>query len=250
MKKRISIVLVVLMLVLSAFALVACGIGSSEWDEGIEAFKTADLITLKIHDRYVDLNFDEPRVVTDLEISFDANKGIVYIHEQSSASHVVDLDPTKRKYEWYYVLDGSNVKVYQKSLIWYSNDDWHLELPITFDTEDEAKEYLRNLYLHPQFNDEEEFPSFLEIGYQGSGPISTGYSKSTKENLFKNKFTLNFSDDNYEYKYVLKFSSSKPSKFTYEHKLLQYGITGTRKFSMTIKYSAKITLPNDLPTAK
>lgn len=249
MKKKFSVILVAILLLTTTLALAACGIGQSEWDEGIEAYKTADVITLKIHDRYVELNFDEPRVVTDLEISFDANKGIVYIHEESTSSHVVDIDPSKRKYEWYYVLDGANVNLYKKSLRWYTNDEWHQVQPITFDTEAEARQYLRYLYLHPQFNDEEEFPSFLEIGYDGRGPLTTGRSKTFKENLFKNKFTLNFSDDEFEYEYVLKFTNGKPSKFTYKHKLLQFGIAGTRKFSMTIKYSATVNLPDDLPSA-
>lgn len=253
MKRAFSIVLVTLLIISTSLLLVACGIsGESDWDDAIEEFKTADVITLKIHDRNVNLNnlLDKPRVVTDAEISFDANKGLVRINIKTTASAVVDLDPTKTDHTLYYVLDGSNIICYDKNNNLKYSEPWDDPETLNFDSVEEAKTYLRNLYLRSTDKYEEEFPNFIELGYEGHGSIAAGHNTSSTENLFKTKFTLQFSDDVYSYTYTLKFSlAGKVSKFTYEHKSSQNQIDDTRKFTMTIKYSANITLPDDLPTA-
>lgn len=253
MKRTISIILVATLLVACTFALAACGGGvtQEDWYNGINAYATADVITIKIDDNDFDTSkkLDRQRMISDCEIAFDANKGIAIVKYKVTQRAIVDLDPIKSNTTNYYVLDGSCVTVYQKS---NEYGTWR-DKPITkqFDSEDDAKTYLRNLYLHPTDIVEKEFPSFLELKYYNGNTTSTSNPRETKVDMFKTKFTQIHIDEEYKYTYELSFSNGKPSKFVYKHKAVSTGTTiDSRTYSVTIKYSAKVDLPDDLPQAK
>lgn len=251
MKRTISVLLVALLLALSAFALVACGgvSGTDDWNQGIDAYKNADAVTIKIHDKNLNREFihNKERLVSDLEVAYDANKGIAVVTMKVTASDLVDLDPARSNSTTYYVLDGTNIIVNKKSNTY---ENWSDTRTLTFDSVEEAKTYMRDLYLHPCDIDEEEFPSFLELEYRGGNTTSTSNPRETKVNMFKNKYTQIFIDDESgtKFTYKLSFANGKPSKFTYKMNEGVWHIV-IRDFSMSIKYSAKITLPDDLPKA-
>lgn len=249
MKRTISVILVAMLLVACTFALAACGGGvtQDDWYNGINAYATADVITLKIDDNDFDTGkkVDRQRMISDYEIAFDANKGIAIVKYKVTQRAIIDLDPIKSNSTEYYVLDGSSVTVYEKSNEYKTWRDTH---KIKFDSTYEAETYLRNLYLHPLDIVEKEFPSFLELKYYNGNMTSTSNPRETKVDMFKTKFTQIHLDDEYKYTYELSFSNGKPSKFVYKHKAVSTGSTiDSRTYSVTIKYSAKVDLPADLP---
>ena len=251
MKRTISVILVATLLVACTFALAACGGVSTEedWKNGINAYATADAVTIKIDDNDFNTSkkLDRQRMISKYEIAFDANKGIAIVKYKVTQRAIVDLEPLKSEYTHFYVIDGTNVLEYERSD--YSGK-WDEYTPRThkFDSVDDAKTYLRNLYLHPTDITEAEFPSFLELKYYGGNMTSTSNPRETKVDTFKTKFTQIHIDEEFKYTYELSFSSGKPSKFVYKHKAVSTGSTiDSRTYSVTIKYSAKVDLPADLP---
>lgn len=255
MKKRISLVLVALLLISCAFALTACGVSNSnDWDKAIDKFKTADAVTVKIKDDNLTMGYlvNREHLVCKGEIAFDANQGVVYIVMNTSrGTGFIDVDPSKGTDEWYYVIDGTTVNCYHRHTSQYSEGEWEVSKIMTFTTRDEAVEFLRDKYLHPVDIDEKAIPTFLEMGYRGEEIKGTNNTVN-KENLFKNKFTLKYSDNRFAYTYVMKFSlSGDVSKFTYKHKSAERGhVDDKRTTTIAVKYKANITLPDDLPAAK
>ena len=253
MKRTIAIILTVLLLVSSAFALAACVVSSSgDWDNASDKFKTADAVTVKIKDDNLTMGYlvNREHLVCSGEIAFDATQGVLYIVMNTSrGTGFIDVDPTKGTDEWYYVIDGTTVNCYHRHTSQYSEGEWEAS-DMTFTTKDEAVEFLRDKYLHPVDIDEKAIPTFLDMGYRGEEIKSTNNAVN-KVNLFKNKFTLKYSDDRFAYTYVMKFSlKGDVSKYTYKHKSAERGhVDDKRTTTITVKYEANITLPSDLPKA-
>ena len=249
MKKCISVILVVLLLALSAFALAACVSGNDDWDNAFDAYKTADKVTVKINDDNLQLGnlVNRDHLVSRVEIAFDATQGLVYISMQiKHGTGFIDIDPSRAAYQWYYVIDGTTVTSYYTE---NAGEEWTAKKIMTFTTKDEAVEFLRDKYLHPVDINEEEFPSFLHLQYHGTGS-STSNPRETKANMFKTKFKQKFVEDRFEYNYELKFTlGGKLSKVTFRRKSSSGNIDDPRKMTMTVKYKANITLPSDLPKA-
>ena len=113
-----------------------------------------------------------------------------------------------------------------------------------FDNVEAATAFLREQYLNPVnsesvADDESDmYPTFTKFEY------SDFYSTT----LF-GKFKWEDSDGKFDYSYTLKFTRGLPTNYTYECKGASGEIEDTRKFSMTISYSAKISLPDGLPNA-
>ena len=244
MKRTISLFLTVVLVIFCATLLVACGgiDNAEDFDNAIEAYQTADAITLKIEDNNKHVNFihDKERLKSNVEIAFDAEKGVVAITMSYSRHNFWEVETGKGEYEMYYVLDGTNVTYYQKYLGMYSQE-WNTNKVYEFDTQEQAMAFLREKYVKSVDIDEEEFPTFTALN------LNTSYT----ENLFRNKYTFKPTDSRFKYTYELNFSNGKVTKFTYQHKAANSGnVDDTRKFSMTIKYSADVALPSDLPTAQ
>lgn len=253
MKRIISVILTILLLALSAFALAACGgVGNNDkWNAAIEKFKTADTITLKIKDDNLNMGVlvDRDHLVSKGEIAFDATQGLVYISMQTRhGTGFIDMDPTRATEEWYYAIDGTTVNSYYRHSSQYSEGEWEGEKIMTFTTRDEAVAFLRDKYVNPVDVRGDSFPTFYELQRHGN-ETSTSNPRETKMNLFKTKYTQKFvGDNNEETTYVLKFLSGRLTKFSY--KIRYSSLESPRKFSMTVKYNANITLPEDLPIAK
>ena len=239
MKRTISIVLVILLVVTSTVLLVACygGISNEEdWEKAFDAYKTCDKVTLKIEDNNKTINYvhDKERLISKVEISFDAQKGVVFISMNYSRRNFWEIETSGGTYEMYYVIEDTNVIFYRRYLGNYSQD-WNHRTTTEFDSKEEAEEYLRDKYLHPVDIDEGEFPSIFDFAYKDITYKSFG------------KFESKTSDDRFNYTSTLNFSKNMPTKFTYQHKSATSSVDDSRKFTMTVKYTASISLPNDLP---
>lgn len=236
MKRTISIILVFFLVATTATLLVACGgIANAEaWNKAIEAYKTADAVTVKIEDnnKMVNQLANKERLISTVEVSFDAQKGMVHISVEYTRRNFWESEIGAGSYEIYYVLDGANVISYKKNL---KTQQWETKT-IELENSEASEAYLRERYLKPTDPDDRQFPILTELKYD-----------DFKADLFGNyKWTP--TDSRFSYTYTLNFANGKPSKFTYQHKTASKGnVDDTRKFSMTIKYSADITLPNDLP---
>ena len=236
MKRIISIILVVLLVATCAVLLVACGgIGSAdEWAQAMDAYKNAATVTLKIEDNHKMMNqlANKERVISTAEIAFDSEKGVVRVSMDYVRRNFWESDVGSGAYEIYYVLDGANVISYKKNL---KTLQWDEPLTITLNGSEAAEAYLRERYLKPVDSDEGEFPTFTNLKFE-----------DFKAKLF-GKYERKYTDSRFNYTYTLNFSNGKPSKFTYQHKTSNGSVDDSRKFSMTIEYSASITLPDDLP---
>lgn len=236
MKRIISIILVVLLVATCAVLLVACGgIGSAdEWTRAIDAYNNASAVTVKIEDNHKMMNqlANKERVISTAEIAFDSEKGVVHVSMDYVRRNFWESDVGSGAYEIYYVLDGTNVISYRKNL---TTQQWEEPQTVELTSSDAANAYLREKYLKPTDYDGGEFPTFAELSFE-----------NFKSNLF-GKYQWKHSDNRFNYVYALNFDSGKPSKFSYQHKTSNGSVDDSRKFSMTIEYSASITLPDDLP---
>ena len=241
MKKTLSVILVSLLLAVSAFALAACGGGMSAEDlaKAYEAYQTADAITLKIedNDRHTNNIANGFRLLTTAEIAFDAEKGMVFVSMEYTRRNLIEGEIGKGAYELFYLLDGTKVTCYKRNPRDYT-PQWQLIKVEEFATQTEATTYLRIQYLNAQTVDEVLFPTFTKLTFDET------YTKS----FLANKYTWKPADNRFKYTYELTFSNGKVTEFTYQHKTATTGnVDDSRKFSMTVEYSASITLPNDLP---
>lgn len=239
MKKTISIITVALLVATCAMLLVACGgIGSAdEWGKAMEAYSTASAVTIKIEDNHKMMNnlANKERLLSTAEVAFDEAKGLVYVNMDYTRRNFWESDVGVGSYEIYYVLDGANVISYKKNL---RTQLWEDPSVQEFATQEAAKNFLREKYLKPTDTDGREFPILTNLKFE-----------DFKANMF-GSYEWRPTDSRFKYTYVLKFTNGKPSTFTYEHKTSAGNVDDSRKFSMTVNYSANITLPNDLPEAK
>ena len=235
MKRTISIILVVLLVATCAVLLVACGgISADKWAAAMEEYKTANAVTLKIEDNHKMVNqlANKERLISTVEVSFDAEKGMVRVSVDYTRRNFWESDIGNGAYEIYYVLDGSNVICYKRNL---KTQQWAETQTVELNSIEAAEAYLREKYLKPTDPDENEFPIFTDLKFE-----------DFKSNLF-GKYEWKHSDSRFNYTYTLNFSKGKPSKFSYQYKTSAGNVDDTRKFSMTVSYSASITLPNDMP---
>ena len=241
MKKSISILFTILLVLSCSLLLVACDGGISiqeDWDDAISYYQTCDAVTIKIYDNNLHMNrlHDKERLISTMEVSFDADKGIVFVNLDYTRRNFWEMDVGGSTYETYYVQDGANVYRYSKRISEYTTEDWEVDT-ISFNSDEETMLYLRDQYLHPKDFDGNEFPSILELNYVEFSKKAFG------------KFECVTSDNRFNYNYTVKFSNGKPTKYTYQHKAPGGNVDDKRKFSMTINYSADISLPDDLPNA-
>ena len=241
MKRSISIFLVILLIASTAVLLAACGGGMSAEDltKAYEAYQTADAITLKIedNDRHTNNIANGFRLLTTAEIAFDAEKGMVFVSMEYTRRNLIEGEIGKGAYELFYLLDGSKVNCYKRNPRDYT-PQWQLSNVENFATQEQAMTYLRNRYLNAQTVDEVLFPTFAKLTFDET------YTKS----FFANKYTWKPTDNRFKYTYELSFTNGKVTEFTYQHKTATTGnVDDSRKFSMTVEYSASITLPTDLP---
>lgn len=182
MKKSICVILASFLLVFCSFALVSCGGGMSAEDlaKAYEAYQTADAITLKIedNDRHTNNIADGFRLLTTVEIAFDAEKGAVFVSMEYTRRNLIDAEKGKGAYDMLYVLDGSNVICYKRNTRDYT-PKWEKIKVEEFASEEQAMEYLRNQYLSAQTVDEVPFPTFTALTFDET------YTKS----FFTSKYT-------------------------------------------------------------
>lgn len=237
MKRIISIITVALLVATCAVLLVACGgVSADEWAAAMEEYKTASAVTVKIEDNHKMMNnlANKERLLSTAEVSFDAEKGLVHVVMDYTRRNFWEADVGVGSYEIYYVADSASVISYKKNL---KTQQWEEPQTVTLGSSEAAEAYLREKYLKPTDTDGGEFPMFTDLKFE-----------DFKADLF-GKYEWKPTDSRFKYTYTLNFANGKPSKFTYEHKTSSGSVDDSRKFSMTVSYSADITLPTDLPTA-
>ena len=225
-----------ILLTVTAFALTACGgiDNADKWQEAMDAYTTAQAVTIKIEDnnKMVNQIANKERLLSTVEVSFDAQKGIAYVNVDYTRRNFWEADIGVGSYEIYYVVDGTNVIAYRKNL---RTQQWEQPQTVELAGSEQALAYLREMYLKPTDPDDRKFPIFTDLKFD-----------NFKANLF-GKYEWKPTDSRFKYTYELNFASGKPSKFVYQHKTVGGNVDDTRKFSMTVEYTADITLPNDLP---
>ena len=246
MKRIISIVMTVLLIAGATVLLVACtgGIKTEEdWNSAMQAFLTADAVTLKIKDDM--WTYKSNSIIIDhhdksnITISFDGEKGIVAITYKYNG-YTIRGGWTNGTYKMYYVKEDNNIVFYK--MFEGSSAGWNYRQTKTFDTEDEAMAFLRKLYINPTnkvsspFTAESPWPDFTEMNYYNFTVGKTGKFEYVKTDNDRRVNT-----------YTLNFSSGKPSKFTFETNMPKE-VVDTDKYSVKIYFSASITLPDGLPT--
>ena len=236
MKRKISIIMVALLVASTAVLLASCGgVTAEKWNSAMEAYATADAITLKIEDNNKTMNqfTNKERLISTLEVTFDAEKGLVHVSADYTRRNFWEADIGVGAYEIYYVIDGTNVISYKKNL---STQQWETPHTTELSSNEAAKEYLRERYLKPTDPNENEFPIFTDLKFE-----------DFKAGLF-GKYEWKHADSRFQYTHTLNFARSKVTEFTYRHKAASGGnVDDSRKFFMAIEYTASITLPNDLP---
>ena len=237
MKRFFAISLVALLVVACSLTLVACtgGIKTEEdWNKAMEAYLTADALTLKITDDVTIWNgiiFDD-HDKEKTTVSFDAKKGIVTIICENGGNNLSGFH-LKTEDRYYYVLEGTNVIEYHRYVSEYSNE-WKKRATHEFDTVELAMEYLRDQYLHYLDREDLPFVPFTELSYSNFGSY-TLLGKRTFEKTI----------DGETYNYELSFTGGKITKYLYKYK--HDKDSSHRKTTVKISYSAKVTLPDDLP---
>ena len=246
MKRTISVILVALLIIFTAMLLVACtgGINKEEdWNSAMQAFLTADAVTLKIKDDM--WTYKSNSIIIDhhdksnITLSFDGKKGIVAITYKYN-DYTIRGGWANGTYKMYYVKEDNKIIFYK--MFEGSSAGWNYRQTKTFDTEDEAMAFLRKLYINPTnqvsmpFTAESPWPDFTEMNYNNftAGNMGKFEYVKTDNDRRVNTFTLNF-------------SNGKPTKFTYDTRMPKE-VVNTDKYSVKIYYSASITLPDGLPT--
>ena len=241
MKRGISILFLAVLLGATALMLVACGgiDNDEDFNKAKEAYVTADAITLKIDDNNKMMNnlVNKERLISTVEIAFDAEIGVVFVSLEFSRRNFWESEIGVGAFETYYLLESTNVICYKRNV---RTQVWEEPIVNEFDSKEEAAACLREKYLKPTDCDDKEFPILTEL------TLTEKYSA----NLFRNEYTWKPSDNRFNYTYTLDFANGKITKFTYQHKSANSDVDDTRKFSMTVEYSANVVLPDDLPTAK
>lgn len=235
MKKRIIAVVLAVLLVITALLLVSCsGISNEkEWNEAMETYQTADFLTIKITDQvwiYKSIVFQN-HVKEKSTINFDAKKGVVTIICDRGGNDLSGFY-SNTEHRYYYVLEGTNVIEYYRYVSEYSNE-WKKRQTHEFDSVELAMEYLRDLYLNYLDSEDLPFVPFTELNYINFSANTFGTYEYEKK------------VDGETYKYALKFSSGKTSKYTYEYK--HDKDPSHRKTEINVRYSTRVTLPDDMP---
>ena len=250
MKKLISVMLMTILLTVTAFALAACsgGINSDQdWYNALDAYKTADAITLTIDDD-VRVGLLKDHVRSKISITFDVKAGTASVITSKTQN---DWSGVRWSYgetaEYYYVLDGTNVIMYYR-YVSESSSDWQRRKTTEFDTAELAIEYMRDLYLNPCNTEKVEFPSFLELKYYDSNMKSTSNPRETKVNTSKSKFTQKYIDDEKEITRTFELSFSRGKLSKYYFKYYSGPLSDKRKTTIRIKYWSSLILPDNLPT--
>ena len=239
MKRWVSTILVALVALSSLLLLTACngGIYSEEdWNNALEYFQNCDTVTIELDDNNLHMNYirDKERVISNALICFNASKGFVFVSMEYSRRNFWGTQVGGATYETYYVQDGLNVYCYSRRVSGDTPEEWNVNEALSFDSEEAAEAYLRKQYLQPVDVDSNAFPSMLELNYNDFSPKMSG------------KFERKTSDNRFNYTYVLNFAGGKVTKYAYQNKAPGGNVDDARKFSMTITYSASVSLPDEL----
>ena len=224
MKRTISVILVALLLTLAAFALAACNGGVSteeEWNAAVDYLSTCKAITLEINEKKVQgTGLDKSTDKTTTKISYDATNGILNFYKETSPYSAFGARRYTSHDDQYFVIDGSDVKEY--AYHWRDNDEKEQKTGVThYDNAEASALALREKYL--------EYLNTIAItnlAFNDFSPsVFGGY-----EAIGSGGFVIKVS-----------FSNGKFTKYHFEQKPI--GSPNSVEQDVSIKYSAKITLP-------
>lgn len=243
MKRKISLILVALLLTLAALALAACdsGVHSEEdWDKAMERLSTCDAITVTIEDKQVDQNnlINKRTHKRKMTITFDAQQGVAHLEYESKTLGAIGEDQGKGKDEEYYVADGSTMLIYRRRLTESSDKVWSGgRFTYGLNSEEDVANMLRELYLHAKYSTETDYLDLTTLRYGSFYEDENTYVRTEKEEYN-------------DISYMLTFTNGFLTKMKYEKVQNSSGPKDSRKFTIKIKYTAIITLPTDLPEVK
>ena len=238
MKRTISVVLTVLLLVLSAFALVACdgGIKTEEdWNKALDYLANCDAVTITVEETIVEMNHlvDKDKVKHKLIVAFDAKQGVVYSKYYFTSYFAIGLVEDRASGEQYYIADGNIMRHYSRKLGEFGTD-WEGQVWKRYENADEVTQEQRKMYLRAEYSYETKYMDLTELNY------SSFYQE-------KNNFVRTEDEEYYGTTIELTFSSGRLTKVSYERIQKSSGPKDSRKYTITIKYKANISVPTNLP---
>ena len=243
MKKIISVILVAILLVVSAFALTACdsGVHSEEdWNKAMERLETCDTITVTIEDKQVDQNnlVNKRTYKRKMTITFDAQQGVAHVEYESKTLGAIGEDQGSGKSEEYYVADGSTMLIYRRRLTEYSDKVWSGgRFTYGLNSEEDVANRLRELYLRAKYSTEIDYIDLTTLRYGSFYEDKNTYVRTEKEEYN-------------DISYMLTFTNGFLAKIKYEKVQNTSGPKDSRKYTIAIKYSANVTIPTELPEVK
>lgn len=238
MKRTISVILTVLLLVLSAFALVACdgGIKTEEdWNKALDYLANCDAVTITVEETIVEMNHlvDKDKVKHKLIVSFDAKQGAVYSKYDYTSYFAIGLVEHRTHGEDYFIADGNEIRHYSRKLGEFGTD-WEGQVWKRYENANEVTQEQRNRYLRAEYSSETKYMDLTDLKY------SSFYQD-------KNKFVRTEEEEYYGTTIELTFSNGRLTKVSYERIQKSSGPKDSRKYTITIKYKANISVPNNLP---
>lgn len=237
MKRTISVILTVIMLAISVFALAACSGGvetEEDWNGAVQALKDAKSITVKqVEKEYHNVLRLDKKIIT--KVYYNAKQGaLAYYRDETKYTFLGIKDGARHTYR-YYKVDGSDIKLYTKGYydaLNYSNEDeWEVSTT-SYSSHEEALQELHGLYLW-------------------LSPARAEYIDFTIYNNQHSfgKFEKTKSDDYYDYTYGLQFSGGKLTKIYDSRELNSTNGGKATKATTTIKYSAIVRAPKGIRNA-
>ena len=224
MKRTISVILTVLLLSLTAFALVACDGGvktEDDWNKALNYLETCDSITLKMNEKSVQgTGLDKSKHKIKVTIAYDAKNGVLNYYKETSPYSAFGFRRYTSHEDYYFIVEGMDVKTY--TLSWMDNGEAEKQTDLEhYDSAEAANLALREKYLEYLHDTQ-----ITDLVFDVFSPrLLGGYKAISLGAIVK-----------------VSFSGGKVTKYHYNN--MAIGSPNSMKRSVSIKYKAKITLPD------
>ena len=234
MKRNITIILVILLIVASTFMLAACNGGiksEQDWNDAMDYLKNCDSLTISFN-REKSINARLKKTYDNWTLKYDKTKGVLYASQDVKTKDMLGnvLEQTY-KYHYVEVLDVE-VKNYTKNGKGILPADWE-STSQSYGSRDEALEQLRQVLI--------SYLDLFNLNNLNYKDYTLKFGKYEKSEVVNQKNTL----------WKLVFSDGKLDSASYETKHLKDSSdVDYEKINITLKYSAEIIAPTDLENAQ
>ena len=230
MKRTISIIFVIMLVISSTLLLVACnkGMNEEQWNAAMDALVNCDVVTISYHQEK-STNARTTKTYDDRTLRYDLTNGKLYAEQTVKRYNMFDvlIDQTS-KYQYVEVNDLELIK-YIKNIVDNRPTSWSSNKQ-TCNSNEEAKQRLKQVF--------ESY--FIEYGLNDFNYSDFSYKKGK----YVKSSVVNENNATWQ----LTFDKGKFTKANYETKH-KWGSSSIDydKISIVIEYSVDISTPSDLP---